>query len=339
MIAPGKASENNRSGGTMGAPFIAKTIACAVLAAAATGAWAQTYPSRPIRLVIPFPPGGGADISSRIIGKALTDRLGVQFVYDNRPGASTIIATEIAARSNPDGYTILMSTATHSINPNVFAKRPFDEIADFTPIVLVSDSPNMLAVNTQLPIKTMKDVVAYAKSNPGKFTYGTGGHGTHQHMAMELFRVRAGIDVLHVPYKGGVPAVTDAIGGQIMATMISQAALAPYVKQGRLRALGVTGAKRSLSFPDVPTVAEQGFPGYVSSYWLGFMGPAKLPPAIVTLLNKEVNAALGVADVRDQFVVQGADPAGGTQAEFAERVKREIGEWADVVKAIGMKPQ
>jgi tripartite-type tricarboxylate transporter receptor subunit TctC len=320
-------------------------ILCAALApssihaAQAPAKGADAYPTRPIRLLIPFPPGGGADISGRIIGRALGERMGVQFVADNRPGASTMIATDIVAKTTPDGYTLLMATATHSINPSMFTKRPFDEVRDFTPIVIVSNAPNMLAVNPKVPIKTIPDLISYAKANPGKLHYGTGGHATHQHMAVEYFRSIAGIDIAHVSYKGGVPAINDTIGGQIQMASVSLPGLAPFVKAGRLRAIAITGAKRSTTMPDIPTVAEQGFPGFEVNYWLGLMGPAGLPAHIVHRINNEANAALQQPEVREQFLNQGAEAAGGRPEEFLALVKREIKVWGDVVKKTGMQPQ
>jgi tripartite-type tricarboxylate transporter receptor subunit TctC len=323
----------------MNASALSRALVAAALAATTFVCAAQEYPSRPIRMLIPFTPGGGADISGRLIAKALTERWGVQFVVDNRPGASTMIATEIVAKATPNGYTLLMSTATHSINPSIFLKRPFDEIRDFTPIVLVSKAPNLIAVNPAAPVKSLRDFVAYAKANPGKINWGTGGHGTHQHMAVEMFRALAGIELTHVPYKGGVPAINDAISGQLMMASVSVPGLAPFVKAGRLRAIAVTSAKRSSLLPDVPTIAEQGYPGFDVNYWLGLMGPANMPPAIVRKINADTNAALQRPEVREQFLLQGAEPAGGTAEEFLALVKREIREWADVVKKVGIQPQ
>lgn len=323
----------------MRATVYSRTIIAAMLAAAAFCCSAQNYPSRPVRMLIPFPPGGGADISGRLIGKALTDRWNVQIVIDNRPGGSNIIATEIVARSNPDGYTLLMGTATHAINPSMFLKRPYDEYKDFVPIVHVSNSPNMIAVNPNAPMKNLKEFVAYAKANPGKMNYGTGGHATHQHMAVEMFRALAGIEITHVPYKGGVPAINDAIGGQVMTVSVSVPGLVPYVKSGRLRGIAVTSAKRSTLVPDIPTIAEQGFPGFDVNYWLGLIGPAKLPPTVVAKINQDANAALKATEVREQFLAQGAEPAGGTPQEFDALIKREIKEWIDIVKKVGIKPQ
>ncbi len=322
----------------MRAALVSLTIAAALAAASLNGA-AQNYPARPIRLLIPFPPGGGADISGRLIAKALTDRWNVQFVVDNRPGGSNIIATEIVARSNADGYTLLMATATHAINPSMFVKRPYDENKDFVPIVVVSNSPNLIAVNLNAPMKTLGDFVAYAKANPGKMNYGTGGHATHQHMAIEMFRAVADINITHVPYKGGVPAVNDTIGGQLMMVSTSVPALAPYIKSGRLRSIAVTSLKRSSMMPDVPTIAEQGFPGFNINYWLGLIGPANLPPAVVAKINQDVNAALKLPEVRDQFLAQGAEPAGGTPQEFDALIKRESKEWITMVKKAGIKAQ
>ena len=332
----------------MSASIVSRIIVSSVLAGAtfvcaaaqpASKDSGQTYPSRPIRLLIPFTPGGGADISGRIIGKALGERMNVQFVIDNRPGASTMIATDIVAKANPDGYTLLMSTGTHTINPSIFVKRPFDEVADFTPIVLVSNSPNMIAISPKHPVKSIQDLVAYARANPGKVDYGTGGHGTHQHMALEYFRAIAGIQLTHVPYKGGVPAINDAMGGSIAMAVVSVPGLAPFVKTGRLRALAVTSAKRSSTMPEIPTIAEQGYPGFDVNYWLGLMGPAKLPAALVRRINEETNAAVKVQEVRETFIFNGAEPAGGTPDQFVALVKREIKEWAEVVKKTGITPQ
>ena len=321
--------------------IVCRTLACAALAASALcfAQGAEKYPSRPVRLLIPFTPGGGADISGRIIGKALGERMGVQFVVDNRPGASTMIATDIVAKATPDGYTLLMATGTHTINPSIFVKRPFDEVRDFTPIVIVSNAPNMIAINPKHPVKTIPDLVAYARSNPGKVDYGTGGHGTHQHMALEFFRAIAGIQLTHVPYKGGVPAINDAIGGSIAMAVVSVPGLAPYVKAGRLRALAVTSAKRSSTMPEIPTIAEQGYPGFDVNYWLGLMGPAKLPAHVVKRINDDTNAAVKLPEVREQFIFNGAEPAGGTPADFMALVQREIREWAGVVKKTGITPQ
>jgi tripartite-type tricarboxylate transporter receptor subunit TctC len=318
--------------------IVVSIIAGAALGAAAFGHAAQDYPSRPIRMLIPFPPGGGADIAGRVVGQKLSERLGVQIVIDNRPGASTLLGTEIAAHATPDGYTLLMATSNHAINPAIFAKRTFDEIKDFTPIVLINASANLLGVSPSQPIKSIPDLIAQAKARPGKITYGTGGHGTLSHLAVEMFALRARIDIQHVPYKGGIPAVVDTMSGQIAMAVSSVPSMVPYTKTGKLRGIGVTSAKRASSLPDVPTIAEQGFPGYQVDYWLGIMGPAKLPPAIVERINRETNAILKQADVNEQFQVLGAEVTGGTPAEFSALLKREVKDWADVVKAVNFKP-
>lgn len=326
--------------------IVVSIIAGAALIATALGHAAQDpstgsgqgYPSRPIRLLIPFPPGGGADIAGRVVGQKLTERLGVQIVIDNRPGASTLLATEIASRAAPDGYTLLMATSNHAINPSIFAKRTFDEIKDFTTIVLINASANLLGVSPSQPIKSIPDLIAQAKARPGKINYGTGGHGTLSHLAVEMFALRARIDIQHVPYKGGIPAVVDTMSGQIVMAVSSVPSMVPYTKTGKLRGIGVTSAKRASSLPDVPTIAEQGFPGYQVDYWLGIMGPAGLPPAIVERINRETNAILKQADVNEQFQVLGAEVTGGTPAEFSALLRREVKDWADVVKAVKFKP-
>jgi tripartite-type tricarboxylate transporter receptor subunit TctC len=325
---------------TMKSSIVLRIIAGALLAVAALSCAAQNYPSRPIRLVIPFPPGGGADIAGRVIGQKLSERLGVQVVIDNRPGASTLIGTEIVSKATPDGYTLLMATSNHSINPSIFAKQTFDAIADFTPIALVNTSPLMWAVAPQSTIKNLPDLVAQAKANPGGVKYGTGGNGTQTHLVVEMFRLRAGVDLLQVPYKSvQTTGVVDVVSGQITFVSVSVPALLPFIKAGRLRGIAVTSAQRSSVVPDVPTVAEQGYPGYAVDYWLGLVGPATMPAAIVNRLNQETNAALKQGDVSDQFRIQGADAGGGTPAELRELIVREVKAWAEVVKAVGFQPQ
>lgn len=320
--------------------MLRKLVIAAIAAAVCLGvARAQDYPSRPIRLIVPFAAGGGTDTLSRIFGQVLSEQMKGTVLVENVGGAGGSIGTAQGAKAAPDGYTLLMSTGTHTINPSIFVKRPFDEVRDFTPIVIVSNSPNMIAVSVKLPVKSVSEFITYAKANPGKIQYGTGGHGTHQHMAVELFRVLAGINIAHVPYKGGVPAITDTMSGQIAMVSTSVPALQPYVKAGRVRAIAVTSAKRSSAMPDVPTIAEQGFPGFDVNYWLGLMGPAKLPPPVVRRINQETNAAVKLPEVREQFIFNGAEPGGGTPEEFLALVKREIKEWAEVVKKTGITPQ
>ena len=320
--------------------IVLRWVSGAALASATCMAAAQAYPSRPVRLVIPFPPGGGADIAGRIIGQKLTDRLGVQVVIDNRPGASTLIGTEIVSKASPDGHTLLMATSNHSINPSIFAKHPFDAIKDFTPIVLVNTSPLLWAVGVQQPIKGLADLIAQAKANPNSIKYGTGGHGTQTHLVVEMLRIRANVELLPVPYKSvQTTGVAETVAGQITMVSASVPALLPFVKSGRLRGIAVTSSKRSNALPDVATVAEQGYPGYAVEYWLGLMGPAQVSAAVVNRINQESNAALKQGDVGDQFHLQGAESAGGSAAEFRELVVREVKIWADVVKAVGLKPQ
>ena len=323
----------------MRSSIVCRIIAGVACMAAGLCSAAESYPSRPIRLVIPFPPGGGADIAGRVIGQKLSERLGVQVVIDNRPGASTLIGTELVSKATPDGYTLLMATSNHSINPSIFAKHSFDAIKDFTPIVLVNTSPLAWGVAPQSPIKGLADLVAQAKSNPGSVKYGTGGNGTQTHLVVEMFRLRAGVDLLQVPYKSvQTTGVVDVVSGQITMISVSVPALLPFVKAGRLRAIASTGAQRSTALPDVPTVAEQGYPGYAVDYWLGLVGPAGMPASIVNRINQETNAALKQADVREGFQFQGADAAGGTPAQLRTLIEREVKLWADVVKAVGFQP-
>jgi tripartite-type tricarboxylate transporter receptor subunit TctC len=296
------------------------------------------YPDRPIRMIVPFPPAGSTDIVGRILAQPLGERLGTQIVIDNRPGAHTIIGTDIAAKASPDGYTMLFATSGHGTNPALY-KLPFDPIKDFTPILLLTTSANVLVVNPGQPIRNLPELIAQANAAPGQITYATGGVGTVQHLAVEMLKLRAGINVLHVPYKGAGPALVDAMSGHVTMVAASIPPVMPHLKTGRLRAILVTSSKRAESLPSVPTIAEQGFPGFEVIYWIGLMGPAKVPVGIVDKLHGELNSIMRIPAVRQQLVAQGADPVGGTPAEFMVFLKQELKMWAELVKTTGLKAE
>jgi tripartite-type tricarboxylate transporter receptor subunit TctC len=308
-------------------------ILCCALAATAG---AQQYPDRPIRLIVGFPPGGAADILGRFAAQQLTTALGQQVVVDNRGGAGSLIATETAARANPDGYTMLFSSIPHVINPHLYSKVTYDAVKDFAPVVQFVAVPLMLASHPAVPARSVKELIAQAKASPGQLNYGSGGSGSSGHLAMELFKSMAGVEFVHIPYKGVGPMMTDLLAGQVRLTISSAVPLSPQVKTGKLNGLAVTGPKRSPSFPELPAIAET-VPGYEVVNWFGIFAPAGTPRAIVTRLNKELNAALGSRELRDRLASQGADTVGGTPEEFARTVRSDLAKWAKVVKASGAK--
>jgi tripartite-type tricarboxylate transporter receptor subunit TctC len=312
------------------AVFAVLAAACSSLAFAA-----GTYPDRPVRLVVGFPPGGAADILGRVAAQQLGDRLGQQVVVDNRGGAGGLIATEIAARANADGYTLLFSSIPHVINPHLYKKVSYDAIKDFAPVVQFVAVPLMMAAGASLPAKTVKELVTYAKANPGKVNYGSAGSGSSSHLAVELFKSMAGIRMEHIPYKGTGPLITDLLAGQIGVTIASAVPLAPQVRAGgKLRGLAVTGPKRSAAFPELPAIAET-VPGYEVVNWFGIFAPAGTPADIVKRVNAELNTALGSADLVKRLNTQGADAVGGSADAFTRVVKADYAKWAKVVKESG----
>ena len=310
-------------------------IGCCLLAISA-GAIAQTYPTRPVRLIVGFPPGGAADILGRIAAQQMTERLGQQFVVDNRGGAGGLVATEISAKAAPDGYTLLFTSIPHVINPHLYKKVQYDAVQDFAPVVQFVTVPLMMAANPSLPAKTVKDLIAYAKSQPGKINYASGGSGASSHLAMELFKSMAGVDINHIPYKGTGPLITDLIAGQVGLTIASAVPLSPQVRAGKLRGMAVTGPKRSPSFPDLPAIAET-VPGYEVVNWFGVVAPAGTTAAIVTRVNAELNAALGVSSIKEILRAQGADAVGGSADQFARIIRADFSKWARVVRESGAR--
>lgn len=311
-------------------------VTSAVLSIATVPAGAQQYPDRPIRLIVGFPPGGAADILGRIAAQQLTQALGQQVVVDNRGGAGGLIATEIAAKATPDGYTLLFTSIPHVINPHLYRKVNYDAIKDFVPVVQFVAVPLMMASHPALPAKTVKELIAYAKSRPGQINYASGGSGASSHLAMELFKTMAGVDLNHIPYKGTGPLITDLIAGQVSLTIASAVPLAPQVKSGKLRGLAVTGPKRSPSFPDLPAIAET-VPGYEVVNWFGVLAPAGTPKTIVGRLSADVNKALASRDLKERLNAQGADAAGGTPEEFSKVIKADFAKWAKVVRNSGAR--
>lgn len=299
--------------------------------------YAQDYPTRPIRLISPFPPGGFNDILSRLVGQKLTESWGQQVVVDNRPGANMIIGTNLAAKAAPDGYTMVMAAIPHAINPSLY-KLPYDPVRDFTPIAMICFVPNVLVVHPSTPANSVKELLAYAKANPGKLMFASVGSGSSSHMAGELLKVTAGIDMVHVPYKGAAPALTDLIAGRVAVYIGATTSVLPHVRSGRLRALGVTSLKRVSSLPELPTVIESGVPGFQVSSWYGLLGPAGMSSGLVKQINVEVRRITDMPDVRERLFKDGAETAGSTPEEFAAAIREDIQKWVQVVKATGAKP-
>ena len=307
------------------------TALCAALIAGTV--FAQPYPSKTIRYIVAFPPGGGADVLSRILAPKLSEALGQQVVIDNRGGATGNIGAEIAARSPRDGYTILFAYAgTHAINPSIYSKMPFKE-SDFAPIIWLSEVPQVLVVHPSLPVKTVKDLIALAKSKPDELTYGSSGSGAMNHLTAELFKLMTGTKMIHVPYKGGGPLAIALLSGEVSLMLGEPASVVQQVKAGKLRAIAVTSAKRALAMPELPTVAESGVPGYEYSTWYGLLSPAGVPRAIVNRLNKETVAALNDPEIRQRYIAQGVEPIPSTAAHFAAYLKSETEKWSKVIRA------
>ena len=300
-------------------------------------AFAQTYPSKPIRLLVGFAPGGAADILGRLTAQALGEAMGEQIIVDNRPGAGSLVATEIAARANADGYTLLFTSPPHAINVTLYRNAKYDPVKDFEPVIQVVSTALILTVNAASPFKSVRDALAYAKASPGKLTYGSGGSGATGHLAMELLKSITGVNIVHVPYKGTGPVITDLIGGQIQMTIGSAAPTLPQIKAGKLRALAVTSRTRSIVLPDIPTVAESGVPTYEVTQWFGILAPRGTPSGIVSQLNKSMQQALQRKEVRERFLASSAEPVGGTSAALGQVITQEVATWSKLVRALDLK--
>jgi tripartite-type tricarboxylate transporter receptor subunit TctC len=310
------------------------TVLIASLAAFA--AQAQTYPTKPVKIVVGFAPGGGSDFAARVVAQQLTERLKSQVIVENKPGAGSLLGAEYVIKSAPDGYTLLLTPASYTVNPSVY-KLSFDPLNDIAPIAQISKGPYIVAVHPSVPAKTLKELVAYAKANPGKLSYASSGNGAHIHVATEYLLYTAGINIVHVPYKGSGPALNDTVGGQVQMIFGSVATALQYVKSGRLRPLAVTTPKRIAAAPDVPTVAESGYPGWEVTNWHGLVGPKGLPKDIVQRLNKEINVAVHSEELKKVLSSDGLEPAGGTPEELAALLKAEVARWAQVVKRANIK--
>jgi tripartite-type tricarboxylate transporter receptor subunit TctC len=310
----------------------------AVLACAATAALAQSFPDKPIRFVIGFTPGGPSDILARALGQKLAERWNQQVVIENRPGAGGNVAAEAVARSAPDGYTWLLgNNSILATNQTLYRSLPYDPVKDFAPVSLVAVQPNILVVNPQLPVNSVSELISYARKYPGKLNYASSGSGAAAHLAGELFKTLAGVDLVHVPYKGAQPALTDVITGQVQLMFATSASVIPFVKAGKLRALAVTTARRSPSVPDLPTVSEAGVAGFEAITWHGVVVPAATPAPLVERLNRDIVAVLGAPDLRERLAALGAEVHAGTPREFADYIAAEIPKWAKVVRDSGAR--
>ena len=315
-----------------------RLIAAIALASIATLAQAQAWPSKPIKWVVPFAPGGTTDILARTVGEKLAVALGQPVIIENKPGAGGGVGAEYTAKAAPDGYTIMGGTiSTHAINASLYKDLPYDPVKDFVAITLIARVPNMLVVNTAVPAKDVKELIALLKANPNKYSFASSGNGTSQHLSGELFKSMSGTEMQHIPYKGSPPALQDVMGGQVTMTFDNITTAWTLAKAGKLRALAVTTAKRSSIAPDVPTLAESGLPGFEVGSWQGVFAPAGTPPAIVKRLNAEIVKALNLPDVREKLGALGAEIVADSPEEFSALVKSEVVKWSDVVKKSGAK--
>ena len=309
-------------------------LSCAL----AMPALAQSYPNKPVRMIIPYPPGGGNDTLGRLFAAKLGERTGQQFIVENRPGAGAMIGTEAAAKSPPDGYTILLSSiATHALSPNLYSRVPYDPVKDFAPITLLGIAPTVLVVPAELPARNLQEFIAAAKAKPGALAYASGGNGTPPHINAEVFKAVAGVDLLHVAYKGGGPALVDLMAGRVQAMLDTAASAMPHVRAGKLRALALSAPKRSPELPDLPTFAEAGLPQYDTNAWYSMHAPAGTPPEIVRRLNTELVAILKDPDVLARFKQLATDPVGNSPHELAAFVRTELDKYARIIHAAGIK--
>jgi tripartite-type tricarboxylate transporter receptor subunit TctC len=310
-------------------------VSAVVVAATANLAYAQSYPSKPVRVIVPFPAASATDVLARTIGQKLSEKWGRPVIIENKPGAGGNLGTEIAAKAPADGYTILMGTVANAISTSLYKKLNYDFVKDFTPVTLVATTPLVLAANPKFPASNIKEVIAYAKDKPGKVNFGSGGIGTSNHLAGEMLKSMAGIDMLHVPYKGTPAAHSDLLSGQVNLMFDNIVAVMPHLKSGRMKAIAVTSAKRVSTLPNVPTVAESGVPGFDAVSWIGALVPAGTPKDIVNKLNTDLVAVIGMPDVKERLSASGAELAGSTPEQLAEHIRNETEKWAKAVKASG----
>ena len=317
-----------------------KILLAMLLALGAHVVGAQSYPSRPIKLVVPFAPGGSADLVGRLIAHEMSASWGQPVVVENKPGASAMIGNEYVAKSAPDGYTLTVGTlGPFAVNQTLFDKVPYDNIRDFAPITLTGISSHILVAHPSVPVRNVDELIALAKAKPGQLTFASSGTGNATHLTFELFKARAAIDIVHVPYKGGGPAMADLVGGQVLFSFASMASAVPFVSSGRLRAIAVSGGQRSALFPDVPTVAESGLAGFASEDWQGILAPVKTPPEVVMKLNGEIARILALPDVKAKLAAAGFDAKTSTPEWFGQFIQAETLKWARLLKGIGIKAQ
>jgi tripartite-type tricarboxylate transporter receptor subunit TctC len=315
---------------------IVLALAAASLAASAG---AQTYPTKPVRIIVPYAAGGNTDFTARSIAEKLTETYKRQFIVENRPGAATNIGTEMVAKATPDGYTLLMGGAANAINMSLFTKLPYDTLRDFDPIALCVQGANVLVIHPSLPAKNLKELIALAKAQPGKLNYGSSGLGSSNQMAGELMNIMAGTKIVHVPYKGNAPALTDLLGGHVEMIFSGVPALLPHIQNGRVRAIAIGSRKRFPALPQVPTFDESGLKGYEATTWFGMLAPAKTPKDIVSRLSVEVDKAIKSPDIQQRFVNEGLEPMGGTPEFFTKFMRAEIDKYAKVIKLAGVPKQ
>jgi tripartite-type tricarboxylate transporter receptor subunit TctC len=319
---------------------VSMAVAAVLLVLGSAAAQTPSYPVKPVRLIVPFPPGGGTDFVARAIQPRLAEALGQQILIDNRAGATGIVGTELGAKAPPDGYTLTMATgATISANMALFPKLPYDPPKDFVGVTLVASQPNVLAVHPSLPAKSVRDLIAIAKARPGQLNYATSGAGSSHHLSGELLKSMAGINIVHVPYKGTGPAIIDAVGGHVEVIFSGIAAILPQVKSAKLRALGITAARRSSILPDLPTIAEAGLPGYEITSWHGVLAPAGTPQPVVLRVRDAAAKALASPDVHERFASQGAEPVGSTSDAFAKFMRADIAKIGKLIKTAGIKAE
>jgi tripartite-type tricarboxylate transporter receptor subunit TctC len=314
-------------------------VVLGVAAMAGAACAADNYPSRPLRLIVPYAAGGNADLVGRLVAEGLTTRLGVQCVVDNRPGASSIIGTELAVKAAPDGYTILLVAGTFAVNATLVPKLPYDSLRDLVPVSLVAQTPQVLVASSAVPVKSLKDLIALAKAKPGTLNYGSTGVGASANMAGALLNVMAGIQLVHVPYKGTAQILNDVMGGHLHLAIPSLTSSLPHIRAGKLRALGMTSRERSAQFPELPTIAEAGVPGYQAVIWNGISAPRATPPAILGRLSREVAAAMRAPAAANRYRGMGAETIGSTPAEFGKFLRSEIEQYARVIRESGLKAE
>jgi tripartite-type tricarboxylate transporter receptor subunit TctC len=316
--------------------FVALLFACLAWAAPASGEEAKDYPSKPIRFVVPYPPAGGTDVVARILSEPLGKALGQPIIIDNRGGAAGNLGTDVAAKAAPDGYTVLFTLSSHTINPKLYEKLPFDVERDFVPISLAALSPQILVANPSLPANNVRELIALAKAQPGKLNFASVGTGSPAHIAGELLKLKTGIDIVHVPYKGGGPAISDTLGGQVQMAFVTLPAAIQYVKAGKLKALAIASDKRSAVAPEIPTIAET-VPDCIVNSWYGALAPAKTPPAIIAKLQAAFVKVLAMPEVKEKLFAQGAEAQSSTSAEFGQRIQGELKQWEYVIREAKIK--